>query len=85
MTHNEWNTKIANNKELLDKLDLPQPEIGEEIWEYADRVRDIFKYVTLPEDYDGDLFYYLDAWELGDYLGMRFNMRCEEDVRYVMV
>lgn len=84
MEQHEFCKKIVENKELLDKLSLPEPEIGEEIWDYAERARDIFKDVTLPEDYDGDLFYWLDAVELGDYLGMRFNMKCEEESRWVM-
>ena len=85
MEQHEFEQKIAGNKEILDKLDLPKPEIGEDVWDYADRIEEMFKDVTLPEDYDGCLFNYLDVYELGDYLGDRFNMVCEEEIRHVMI
>lgn len=88
MSETEYYKKIEENKKILDTLDLPKPERGEDIWDYADRVEERFKNVTLvilPEDYDGNLFNYLDAYELGDYLGDRFNMICEEEIRYILI
>ena len=88
MSETEYYKKIEENKKLLDSLDLPKPEIGEDIWDYADRVEVEFKNVIsviLPEDYDGNLFNYLDAYDLGDYLGDRFNMICEEEIRHIMI
>ena len=85
MSETEYYKKIEENKEILDRLDLPKPERGEDVWDYADRVEEMFKDVTLPEDYDGNLFNYLDVYELGDYLGDRFNMICEEEIRHKMI
>ena len=84
MKQTEYYKKVSDNKEILDKLDLPKPERGEDLRDYRDRVEEMFKDVTLPEDYDGCLFNWLDYDELGDYLGMRFNMKCEEEIRYAM-
>lgn len=85
MSETEYYKKIEENKKLLDTLDLPKPEIGEDVWDYADRVEVRFKNVTLPEDYDGNLFNYLDTYDLGDYLGDRFNMICEEEIRHILL
>lgn len=85
MSETEYYKKIEENKEILDKLDLPKPDRGEEVWDYADRVEKIFEDVDLPEDYDGNLFNYFDAYELGDYLSDRFNMCFEEQIRHVMI
>lgn len=85
MSETEYYKKIEENKEILDRLDLPKPERGEDVWDYTDRVEEMFKNVTLPEDYDGNLFNYLDSYDLGDYLGDRFNMICEEEVRHILL
>ena len=88
MSETEYYKKIEENKKLLDSLDLPKPERGEDIWDYTDRVEEMFKDVILailPEDYDGNLFNYLDVYDLGDYLGDRFNMICEEEIRHIML
>ena len=75
--------KTAENKEILDGLDLPKPEYGEEVWDYADRVCEIFKDIILPDDY-GNLFEWLDAFDIGKYLEQRFGMDCEEVIKFLM-
>jgi len=84
MEQHEFEQKIAENKKLLDGLDLPRPTIGENVWNYISRVEEMFKDVTLPEDYQGELFYWLDSPDLGNYLGDRFHMFCEEVICYLM-
>lgn len=85
MSETEYYEKIEENKKILDSLDLPKPKRGEDVWDYADRVEKRFKNIDLPDDYDGNLFNYLDAYELGDYLGDRFNMCFEEQIRHMMI
>lgn len=84
MEQHELEQKVAENKKLLDGLDLPKPTIGENVWDYMSRVKKMFKDVELPDDYNGDLFYWLESLDIGDYLSERFNMRCEEVVCYFM-
>jgi hypothetical protein len=84
MEQDELYKKIVENKEILDRLNLPKPNHGEYLTAYCSRAAEELKDTTLPEDYDGDLFYWLDFDELGDYLGLRFGMMCFEETRWVI-
>ena len=81
----EWNRLEKANIELLDSLDLPKPEIGEEVYDYMNSVQGMFENLELPPEYRGNMFEFVDdQLTLGRYLEKRFNMTLEEEIRYVM-
>ena len=81
-----WKEKYNENKKILDALDLPKPNFGEELRDYLYRIEEQFKDVELPEDYCGDMIAWLDMEGFGEYLAKRFDMKYEEDmvIKYYM-
>ena len=67
------------NMDILDELALPRPENGEDVSIYSNRVREMFKDVKLPEEYDDDIFHWLyDDKAIAHYLERRFRMLAQE-------
>lgn len=86
MTPEEIAAKVAENERLLDGLELPMPELVEtedeskyeNVTTYCTRVANLFKDISLPEDYREDMFFWLDFNNLGNYIAHRFNIEIEE-------
>ena len=77
MNNVDWKKKTEENKKILDGLDLPKPEVEEDLFDYIDRVRAVVGDIELPEDYGGDIVAWLDMNEFGEYLEKRFGMKCD--------
>lgn len=78
----EWKKNAELNKQVLDKIEFPKPDQGEELCEYMDRVRDQYGYMNLPEEMDGDLFCFFGYIDLGEYLHDRYGWDTTEEIRY---
>lgn len=74
----EVKEKAAQNKLFLDTIDLPVPSEEERLSEYIDRVNERLVGVSIPEDYRGDIFFWLDFFELTEYLIDRFGVRMSD-------
>lgn len=70
------------NKEVLDKIEFPKPDQGEDFNEYLSRVEDQYATLELPPELNGDLWYFLDTYDLGEYLKERYGWSVEEEIRY---
>lgn len=82
----DWEEEVLKTIDILDKLNLPQPMIREDVKNYMDRVENEFKdSVDLPKEFKGELFYWIDQVSLGEYLANRFNMICSEEIRWMML
>ena len=76
----EWKLFV----EVMNTLDLPDPENGEEIWDYMYRIEEKFKGLELPEPFEGELFNFVGAEDFGNYLTQYRNMYIEEQLKYTV-
>ena len=79
-----WKEEIAFNEKVLDGLDLPEPEDGQDIRDYRELIKDQFRDAVLPEEMEGYLLNFMADDELAVYLQKRFGVRVVEETRYVI-
>jgi len=70
------------NKIVLDKIEFPIPDQGENFDEYLDRVKDQYMTLELPPELQGELFCFMSTYELGEYLKKRYGWTVEEEIQY---
>ena len=78
----EWKENAELNKQVLDKIEFPKPDQGENFHEYLERVEDQYSTMELPPELKGNLFNFLDTYELGEYLKKRYGWSVEEEIQY---
>lgn len=78
MTAEEIRAKKEENIAFLNTLNLPKPEEGEKIREYSIRAQNMLDDIIVPADYEGDLFYWLEFYDVGEYLDDRFGIVMDE-------
>ena len=78
----EWEKNEKLNKEVLDKIEFPKPDQGEDFISYICRVEDQYATLKLPPELSGCLFCFLDTHEIGEYLKKRYGWTVEEEIRY---
>lgn len=82
MNLKEWRIQYDKTIKILDSLDLPQPEQGEDLYDYRDRVEEQFKNIELPSEMQGELFNVMSADEFGTYLHKRYGWIINESITY---
>ena len=82
MNFKEWKAQRELTFQILDSLDLPQPEQGEDLYDYRDRVEEQFKDIELPSELQGELFNVIDGQDFGKYLHKRYDWTINEDITY---
>ena len=68
----------------MNKLPLPEPEQGEDIWHYRDRLEEQFNSSDLPAPFEGELFNFINEVEFGDYLSQYRNIYVQEEIKYTL-
>lgn len=84
MNLKEWKDQYDKTIEILNSLDLPEPLLGEDLWHYQDRVEEQFKNIKLPQEFDGELFNFMNTEEFADYLQQYRNVYIQEEVKYTI-
>lgn len=79
-----WKEEIAFNERVLDGLDLPEPEDGQDWWSYKKLCELSFAKEILPAEMQGCLFNFMAEDEIAVYLRKRFGVRVVEETRYVI-
>lgn len=82
MNLKEWQIQYDKTIEILDSLDLPEPEQGEDLYDYRDRVEEQFKNIELPPEMQGELFNVMGADEFSAYLHKRYGWIINENITY---
>ena len=82
MNLKEWRIQYDKTIKILDSLDLPQPEQGEDLYDYRDRIEEQFKNIELPPEMQGELFNVMSANEFGIYLHKRYGWIINESITY---
>lgn len=85
MTLDDWEKEIELTKEILDSHPLPRPERWMDLNDYCDWVEEQFKNVELPEEFNGDIFNFIDHAEFGEYLEKRLGVKIEEVIKYYIL
>lgn len=79
-----WKEEIAFNERILDGLDLPEPENGQDLQSYKKLCELSFAKEILPAEMQGCLFNFMAEDEIAVYLQKRFGVRVVEETRYVI-
>lgn len=79
-----WKEEIAFNERILDGLDLPEPENGQDLQSYKKLCELSFAKEILPAEINGNLFNFMAEDDLAVYLQKRFGVRVVEETRYVI-
>ena len=82
MTYEE---EMELSERVLDSLDLPKPHKFEDVWDYCHRVEEKFEGIELPSEFYGELFNFMDMYDIAEYTAKRFGMRVEEETKYYLV
>lgn len=82
MNLKEWQIQYDKTIKILDSLDLPEPEQGEDLYDYRDRVEEQFKNIELPPEMQGELFNVMSADEFSIYLHKRYGWIINESITY---
>ena len=77
-----WQEEHDLSVRVLNALSLPQPENGEDAWDYMDRVEQQFSGIDLPPEMEGELFNFMSMEEFCDYLHEYRNIHVQEDIHY---
>ena len=69
--------EIEKNEKFLDALNLDAPYKGEEIQEWKDRMREFIckSCIQLPADMEGELFNFMDNYDIEKYVKKRFGVK----------
>jgi len=78
----EWQIQYDKTIKILDSLDLPEPEQGEDLYDYRDRIEEQFKNIELPPEMQGELFNVMSTDEFGTYLHKRYGWIINENITY---
>lgn len=76
--------EIELTEKVLNSLDLPEPISGEELWHYRERIEEQFKDIELPQEFDGELFNFMNIEEFADYLRQYRNVYVQKEVKYTI-
>ena len=76
--------EIELTEQILNSLDFPPPEPGEDLYHYQDRIEELFKDVDLPPVFQGELFNFMSPEDFADYLREQRNMYVKEDIKYTV-
>lgn len=79
-----WREEVAFNEKVLDGLDLPEPESGQELRQWKRQVELAMEGIELPPELVGNPFNFMAENDLAIYLQKRFSVRVVEDTRYVI-
>ena len=82
MNWKEWKVQYDMTIKILDSLNLPEPEQGEDLYDYKDRVEEQFKDIELPSEMQGELFNVMSTDEFWTYLHKRYGWIINESVTY---
>lgn len=71
--------EIEKNEKILNLLNLDAPYRGEELQEWKDRMRELIRElgIQLPADMDGELFNWMDDYDIERYVKKRFGGRTQ--------
>lgn len=78
----EWKELSALNKKVLDEIEFPKPDQGEDLNEYLERVESQYATLVLPPELKGFLFNFMDNHDLAEYLEERYGWAIREEIRY---
>lgn len=79
-----WKEKIAFNERVLDGLDLPEPEDGQDLRAYKKLAELSVSAHVLPPEMKGCLFNFMAEDEIAAYLQKRFGVRVRPETRYII-
>ena len=82
MNLKEWEIQYDKTIKILDSLNLPEPEQGEDLYDYKDRIKEQFKDIELPPEMQGELFNVMSIDEFGTYLHKRYGWIIDESITY---
>ena len=82
MNFKDWKVQYDETIKILDSLNLPLPRQSEDLYDYKERVEEEFNYITLPPQFEGELFNFMSAQEFGDYLHKRYGWIIHENISY---
>ena len=82
MNLKEWRIQYDKTIKILDSLDVPEPEQGEDLYDYRDRVEEQFKNREVPPEMKGELFNVMSADGFGIYLHKRYGWIINESITY---
>lgn len=70
--------------DTMNSLSLPEPEQGEDLWDYRDRVEEMFENIELPPPFEGDLFNFTSCEEFAEYLRKYRNIHIQEEIKHTL-
>ena len=82
MNFKDWKVQYNETIKILDSLDMPEPEQGEDLYDYKDRVEEQYRNIELPPQFENELFNFINIEEFGDYLHKRYGWIINESITY---
>lgn len=79
-----WMEELMFNEKVLDRLDLPEPEDGQDLRDYKKTAERLFADEILPPEMKGCLFNFMAEDEIAAYLQKRYGVRVKVEKRYII-
>lgn len=79
-----WMEELAFNERVLNGLDLPEPEDGQDLYAYKKLAELSVSVHVLPPELKECLFNFMAEDEIAAYLQKRFGVRVWPETRYII-
>lgn len=79
-----WDEEWKLFCDTMNSLPLPDPDPGEDIWDYGERLEEKFNSPNLPPPFEGELFNFIGCEEFADYLRQYRNIYVRKETKYTL-